>query len=452
MRPQPRVARARGLAGILLALALAAPFAPAQEEPAQEEPAQEEPAQVEQAREDKASLRIGLVLPASGGENRGAAELRSAVAESALMGATMAEEEFGFNAELLGFRLELLTAEAGDAAAARKAAGRLLADEGVFALIGGLADDQALALAEVAEERQVPFLNIGSSDDRLRNQACVRHAFHVAPSAAMYLDALAGWFIRAGFRNWAFVVAETPEGAAHYERIRWSMRQRHFGAREVARVRVAPGAGFEDALNALRRARPQVVLLLLEPERQLEFLERAEAAGLEAEVTGFPHTAAQTRAFFAASAAAAPALGAGYRAVAWEATLDAYGARELNARFAQRWGVPMDYPAWAAYQAIKIVFETVSLGGASDGAAAVRFLESPQSVFDVWKGIGVTFRPWDHQLRQSLYLVDVMAEAEEPRELATLVGELPAIYLPRTEPVERLDQLGDLARESECEF
>jgi len=30
------------------------------------------------------------------------------------------------------------------------------------------------------------------------------------------------------------------------------------------------------------------------------------------------------------------------------------------------------------------------------------------------------------------------------------VGELPAIYMPGTDPIERLDQLGDLAAESSC--
>ncbi|MEX2541454.1 MAG: ABC transporter substrate-binding protein [Trueperaceae bacterium] len=409
----------------------------------QEEPAQEEPAQ---------SLRIGLILPGPDAAEGTAGTLSNAVAESALMGATFAEEEFGFNAELLGLRLELLTVRADGADGAREAAEQLLAEEEVFALVGGFGAGSALALAELAEQREIPFLNIGSSGDRLRNEECGRYSFHVEPSAAMYLDALVGWFIRAGFRSWFFVIEDTPDGEALYERVRWSMRERHFGARETGRAIVASDEGFDGAIEAVRRNRADVVLLLLGPDRQLAFLEQAEAGGVEAQVTGFPHPAAQTREFFAASMEAAPVVGAGYRATSWEATLDAYGARELNARFAARWDTTMEPPAWSAYQAIKVLFETVSLGGAGTGPEVVEFLENPQSVFDIWKGIGVTFRSWDHQLRQSLYLVDLMPEAESRRELVTLVGELPAIYLPRTDPVERLDQLGDLRRESECDF
>jgi hypothetical protein len=71
-------------------------------------------------------------------------------------------------------------------------------------------------------------------------------------------------------------------------------------------------------------------------------------------------------------------------------------------------------------------------------------------VFDIWKGIGVSFRSWDRQLRQSLYLVKISETQEDPFLMATLVGELPAIYMPGTDPVERLDQLGDLRDASRC--
>jgi len=36
--------------------------------------------------------------------------------------------------------------------------------------------------------------------------------------------------------------------------------------------------------------------------------------------------------------------------------------------------------------------------------------------------------------------------------MVSLVGELPAIYMPGTDPVERLDQLGDLRDRTRCAF
>lgn len=394
--------------------------------------------------------RIGVILPKKIASPNAQTSLIDAVAEAARMGATLAQEELGLNAELLGRELVVETVTAADGDEALAQAERLV-DGGAFALVGGFGVE-AEALSAFAEARQMPFINIGSPSDALRNEACARYTFHVEASAAMYLDALAGWFVRSGFRRWFFVYADDAAGEALYQRARRTLSERHFGAQETGEAAVSPAlVEPQAALAAIERARADVVLMLLEPAEQLEFLRAYEAAGLEPAVTGFPYPAAQTRTFFAASVSAAPRAGVGYRATSWEATLDAYGARELNARFAARWGQPMDPPAWAAYQAVKILYEA-ALAAGTEGSALVEYLESPLAVFDVWKGIGVTFRPWDHQLRQSLFLVKIDPEAETAWDLAALVGELPAIYMPRTDPVERLDQLGDLETDSQCDF
>lgn len=173
-------------------------------------------------------------------------------------------------------------------------------------------------------------------------------------------------------------------------------------------------------------------------------------SGLTAPVTGFPEPATQTRDFYLTARDRAPVAGSGYRAALWEATLDAYGAREVNARFNARWGRPMDPPAWAGYVAVKIAFEASLFAGGKNGANIAAYLTSEQALFDVSKGIGMTFRPWDHQLRQSLYLVKINPDSTPSLGLdamlarASLMGELPAIYMPGTEPVERLDQLGEI--------
>ena len=133
------------------------------------------------------------------------------------------------------------------------------------------------------------------------------------------------------------------------------------GAEEagVSHVRAGDLGDLDAAVRDIARSEPDLVLLLLADWRsELDFLSRYESSGLTPAVTGFPSPVTQTRHFYYASRQAAPVAGSGHRAALWEATLDAYGARELNARFAARWGQPMDPPAWSAYQAVKIAFET----------------------------------------------------------------------------------------------
>ncbi|SNR70006.1 hypothetical protein EYF88_16380 [Paracoccus sediminis] len=402
-------------------------------------------------------LHIGAVLPIAGTAlPPGRINLRP-VAEAARMGLILAEEDMTRNGTLLGLPLALTVTNAPGADAVARAARRLVSRSGATVLIGGFTRDEAEILSQVADETGALFLNIAAPSDALRH-ACRPGTFHVEASAAMYLDELLGWFVRAGHRRWFLVHDDGAEGRAMLDRMTASLTARHWGAEVAgtAALRVDDARGFAPALSAIAGSDADVVLLLTDWWTQLEFLSRYEASGLPAPVTGFPEPATQTRDFYFAARRAAPVAGCGHRAVLWEATLDAYGARELNARFDGRWGRPMDPTAWAAYQAVKIAFEASLATGATQGAVLAGHLAGDRGLFDVSKGIGVTFRPWDHQLRQSLFLARINPDATGSMALgdmlarASLVGELPAIYMPGTDPVERLDQLGDIDPARTC--
>ncbi|SDE03892.1 ABC transporter substrate-binding protein [Ruegeria marina] len=400
-------------------------------------------------------LRVGVVLPLGGPSRSEGTENLEEIAEIARQGAIMGEEEMGRNGALFGHQVTLLQANAPGAEAAERAARRMVALDGAQVLVGGFSEAEARALGKVAEDTGILFLNIAATSDALRAE-CGSQTFHIEASAAMYLDALAGWYVRAGHRRWVILHGTDPEGAARLARARASLSNRHWGAKIAATVPVE-GREFAPALAAVASEKPDAVLLLTDWHTQLDFLARYEAEGLRVPVAAFPEAATQTRSFYSAAMAAASHAGAGHRAALWEPTLDAYGARELNARAAARWGRPLDSVGWAAFQAMKIAYDAAQFGGAAEGKAMAEWLAREGSVLDLHKGIGVSFRPWDHQLRQSLYLVDLNPEAGTSRDVdavknrAHLVGELPAIYMPGTDPVERLDQLGDITPRGKCE-
>jgi len=396
-------------------------------------------------------VRIGVLLPE---EKPAAGPLWAEIVKSAREGLVATEEDFVFNAELVGMDFKAIAESpvGGDLIAAAQK----LLDQGAFAIMGGYTNVEARTLGVWAEQKGIPFVNLGATADSLRNDQCSATTFHLSPSAAMYIDSIVGWYVRSGLRQWYFVVEDSEEGRAQYERMRWSMQERHFGAREVGRMNLAPGrAGGANLANAVRRANADVVVLLQGATDQLTALKDLEAGGVPAtvQVTGFPHLEAQLRQFYRQSRAAAPNLGTGHRAAAWEASIDAYGAREYNARYRERWGVPMETPAWAIYHGMRILYEAAFFtGGKTDPKSVMRYIMDPGSVFDLHKGVGTSFRPWDRQERQSLYLIKVNTPARATNLLneALLVGELPAIYMPGTNLVERLDQIGDLANRSRC--
>ena len=394
-----------------------------------------------------ASLTVPVIVPTVGPDD---GPLAAAVERAARQGAEMVRDEFSFNASLLGVTLNVPIVHATGPSAVVEAAEATLAEHAdVVAIVGGFGGtEETVALSAWAADRGVPFLNVGAEADVLRNDACQSTTFHVVPSAAMYVDALAGWYVRSGYRRWFLVHGADDEGRALEERVTWSLRERHFGARVVGRD--TSDASPTSVARGIRRSNADLVVLLVDAEAQLEWLEALEGEDVDVIVAGIPTHRTQTRTFLFASRDVAPTLGTDHRAQAFEATLDAYGAREINARYLARFGEPMDVPAWAAYQGVKIAYEAVFFESTTAWSEILAYLASPASVFDLWKGIGTSFRPWDRQLRQSMFLVKVSTSETDPFRLALLVGQLPAIYLPGTDPVERLDQIGDLRDRSTC--
>jgi quinoprotein dehydrogenase-associated probable ABC transporter substrate-binding protein len=415
--------------------------------------AQAEEAQAQASR----TLRIGLVIPTQTGSIPVSSSVYEDAGEAARRGAVLAGDELDQQAEGMGMRLKVLLASAPNAEAASRAAARLVATEGVFALIGGIGQGQAEALSQVAQQRRVLFFNIGSPGDRLRQEACSRYTFHVEASAAMYLDALAEWLSRAGLRRWFVVYPDSGEGKALYRRAVTAL-QGHSGASEAGSAVVHPGQpDYSAVIQEIRRASPQGVLLLLNAQDQLAFLSQYELEGPQAQVVAFPDPIAQTRNFFIALRLTAPRAGAGYRAALWETSLQSGGAGELNARFTSRWGEPMDPPAWAAYAAVKVLLEAASSTKATGSAELMAYLEDPKAAFNLYKGVPLSFRPWDHQLRQPLYLVKPDPEAPPGIDLshkvglAQLVGQVPDIPS-GVDPIPLLDRLGNPVQGSPCRF
>ncbi len=388
---------------------------------------------------------------------------------SGLLGARQGAEEMAYTAQLVGAHLSLQEAAAETPDDAVRMAGRLLGQH-VGALVGGFDFATALALSRFARQHNVVFFNVGATDDRLRNEDCSRFTFHIEASDAMYLDAMADWFIRglaflvdedapqgvqiirrAPARAWFLVTTPGALWAARARRLRFALQQRHWGSRIVADVPVAPQQGFDRALRMISSVHPDLVFLLLPAAGQLEFYREFEEAHLSGEVTGFPEPATQTRSFFAALLRAAPrAAQGGIRFSSFEPTFSAVGGPQLSQRFLRRRNQPMDGPAWTSWLGIKILWEAFLHLHSGDASAVARYLDSTGALFEGYQGIGLTFRPWDGQLRHPLMASRLRIYSDDEMSLAQMVGQFPNVLAPGRNPNDVLDQLGDTARSTRC--
>jgi hypothetical protein len=100
------------------------------------------------------------------------------------------------------------------------------------------------------------------------------------------------------------------------------------------------------------------------------------------------------------------------RLVAWDSSLERFGAAQLNERYERRFGTAMDEQAWAGWMAVKAVLDAVMRSETSEPCALERFLVSARARFDGHKGVQLFFDPRTHELVQPLYVGGGAGEAE----------------------------------------
>jgi ABC-type branched-subunit amino acid transport system substrate-binding protein len=327
-------------------------------------------------------------------------------------GAALGLDDANALATLFGKRLRLETeVDRGDGQA-----GRALARAGALAVVGGAGPGGGEALLQAAGGG-APVLNVGAPDDRLRNEGCDRRAFHLTPSVSMYVDALAQVLIeQRKLARWALVGDGSPRG----------------GEIEAAARRSVAGRGGTVIAEA---AAADIVLLAVADRGVDAALARAIADGRRPDrIAGVGEAGLRLPLERAA----------GLWALGWHYELERFSARELNGRFRRRFNAPLAEASWAAWAAVKLAGEAVVRTGAGDGAALVAFMESAPP-FDGHKGEALTFRKWDHQLRQPLYVVGT----RKREEVGGAVGPYAVLA---DAGGKNLDALGTTMAESRCRF
>jgi hypothetical protein len=239
--------------------------------------------------------------------------------------------------------------------------------------------------AALAGAPGVPFLDVGDADGAPPEARCARHVAHVAPTATMRLDAALLWLAgRDDAARWRLAL---PAGAAG-ERLRARARDR---APSLAATLLSGGEGL-----------PRVAL--------------------------------------------DDATTAAARVVAWHHTLERYGAAQLNDRFRARFSRPMPPAAWVGWMAVKIAWESAA-GPRATRPPAER-LAGPGARYDGHKGRPLDFRPWDHQLRQPLYVVEAATREAGGAAAESRVTTVPDG--PGESTRVALDRLGATREESAC--
>jgi ABC transporter substrate binding protein (PQQ-dependent alcohol dehydrogenase system) len=257
------------------------------------------------------------------------------------------------------------------------------AADGIRHIIVNLPAATTAALAKLPEAANVLIYDVGDSDDRLRAENCSANLLHLLPSRAMRADALMQYLNKKRWQK-IFLVTGPEEADQQYAAAVKRAAQR-FGVKIVAEKPWRHS--FEE------RRTPEAEVPVFTQGMDYDVLVVADEAGIFGDL--FEYRTWQPR----------PVAGTqGLVPSAWHFTHEQWGALQLQNRFreqAKRFMTEQDYAAWLAVRAIG---ESASRVKSTDFDKIKGFMLGSEFALAGFKGVPLSFRPWDGQLRQPVLL------------------------------------------------
>jgi len=347
------------------------------------------------------------------------------VDDEGLAGARLGDRENQATGRLLGdaFAMEeVVVPRDGDVAAAADA----LFAACVRFVIADLDGPDLLAVAGRPGAADAMILNIRDGADDLRQGECRANVFHVVPSYAQRTDGLAQYLIWKRWKSWLLVAGTSTADAAYAAAVERSAVK--FGAEIVERRSYAFEAGSRRVESGHQQVQTQMPMVTQgAPDYDVAFV--ADVSETFGEYLSYqtdrPRPVAGTH---------------GLTGVGWHRAFEQFGGMSLQSSFerrAKRWMRERDYDGWLA---AKIFGEAVTRTGSADPATVRAYVTGPEFKIAGHKGIGMTFRPWDNQLRQPILVMG-------PRALVSISPQEGFLH-ERSE----LDTLGFDLPDSTCHF
>lgn len=274
----------------------------------------------------------------------------------------------------------------------------------------------AMASAPVALGASI-FFNIGSGADELRGAGCMDNLLHTYPSEAMRSDALAQYLAA---RSWSqALVLYGPRAQDKLQLDAFLRSAKRYG------VKVGKQTAFK--LSTDPREREQSNVRLLTNDKSYDVVVVIDSDGEFAR--GIPYNTQFPRVVLGAN---------GLTALAWHPQWDLNGGPQLSRRFMKATHRPMTGQDWATWAAVKSIVGVLSENPKASVPQQLQMLRKGEVFVDGFKGPRLSYRAWDGQLRQPVFL----GHADGVAAVAPLDGVM--------HPTEVLDTLGVDEKESTC--
>jgi ABC transporter substrate binding protein (PQQ-dependent alcohol dehydrogenase system) len=338
--------------------------------------------------------------------------------EHPFAGAQVAIEEAQAIARVLkiDFALERITVKSGEALA--PAVLQALDQRNIQFFVVDAPADAFKPLVAAVRGRDVLLFNATAPEDSLRREVCAREIVHTLPSLAMSMDGLIQHLVAHKWRDYLILHGPLPADALMSNAFEASAKK--LGARIVGKKEFKVGTDpreREQNNPALLTAGGRDYDVVFVADDDFEFARQV------------PYQTVRPR----------PVVGSiDLEPVAWHWTWEHNGAPQVNSRFEKlTGGRHMESADWAAWMAVRMVIKSAQGARSADFKKQRDFMLN-DAVFDGDKGLALSVRPWDQQLRQAILLATPYAVVAS----APVEG-----FLHRTNV---LDTLGDDEQDTPC--
>ena len=267
-----------------------------------------------------------------------------------------------------------------------------LADQGTAFVVTDLPADMLLKAADAGRGQGLLLFNAGAIDDRLRQEDCRANVIHTAPTRAMLADGLAQYLVWKHWARWLLVVGSHAPDKLYAEALRRSATR--FGAKIVQERVFQDTGGARRTDSGLVQVQSQIPLFT-QSAPEYDVLVAADESQVFADY--LPYRTHDPR----------PVAGSGGLVpTSWDASLDQWGAIQLQNRFERKFSRHMTALDMQAWTAVRMIGEAVDRVRSADAKTMFDYIKGPDFALAAFKGRKLTVRDWDLQLRQPILLAD----------------------------------------------
>ena len=294
-----------------------------------------------------------------------------------------------------------------------------LVNAGYVYFIADLNFKELVQISQLDKAKDTLLINIRSKEDELRNSLCSRNLIHIPPSYNMLADALTQYLVKKKWKRWMLVVGDDQSDKKYAKAIKKSARKFN--------VKIKDERVWDFASDLRRTAQKEIPIFTKGSKYDILVVsdEKGEFGEYLSYRTWDPR----------------PIVGSqGLKPTSWHRTHEQWGATQMQNRFRResgRWMTSVDYFAWVA---VRSIGEVVSRIKSNDLKKVKDFLLSKDFGIGAYKGVKVSFRDWNGQLRQPILLA-------APRSMVSVSPQEGYLH-----PESELDTLGIDKPESTCKF